>query len=346
MTVSLQVMCTSSYNETRSISSFEREVNIKGDPLSEITIFSNKNVNMLAMDTFLVIQQNHDNVLSVYSTNDNKLLKEYGTIGSGNLEFTDPVLLKQRSYDKVDGSPEILIYDYTRRVINSINLLDMLNEEEGFHTQSPLDEEELYYLHFYYDSPDFHLGVPEGMSKFTLFDKSNSMLSNVPYSPKLDFEVEQSLLYPIYRSAIAVNEKKKKIATATLLIPTLEIYNFQLDLLNDLNFENTLALESSLIEYAKTGLFDSKHYIVELDSDDEYILGLNYNNASTDIYSDYSYTDLNFLLFDWEANLLTKFVLSDNKFVESFAVDFGSNKVYCYLPLEKDHNIYVYDLNP
>jgi hypothetical protein len=63
-------------------------------------------------------------------------------------------------------------------------------------------------------------------------------------------------------------------------------------------------------------------------------------------YSDYFYTDLNFLLFDWEGNLLTKFILSDNKFVESFAVDFKRNKVYCYLPLEKDHNIYMYNLNP
>src|SRR5690606_12618085 len=100
---SLHLMCASSYNETRSISSFEREVKIKGEPISEISIFSNKNVNLLVVDTFLVIQQNHDKVLSVYSTQDHKLLTEYGTIGSGSLEFTDPVLLKQRSYDKVDG---------------------------------------------------------------------------------------------------------------------------------------------------------------------------------------------------------------------------------------------------
>src|SRR5690606_11997672 len=303
------------------------------------------NVNMLVVDTFLVIQQNHDKVLSVYSTQDNKLLKQYGTIGSGNLEFTDPVLLKQRSYDKVDGTPEILRYDYTRRVINRINLLDMLNEQEGFHRQLPLEEKELYYLHFYYDSPDIHIGVSEDMSKFSLFDKRNRLLTNVPYSPKLDFEVNQSLLYPIYRSAIAVNEKKQKIATATLLVPNLEIYNFKLELLNDLYFENTKVIESSLIEYAKSCTFDTMHYIAELDSDDEHLLGLNYNNTSTDIYSNYSYADLNFLLFDWEGSLLTKYTLSDNKFVESFAVDFKASRVYCYLPFEKDHNIYVYDLH-
>src|SRR5690606_21313523 len=177
---SLQLRCTSSYNEIGSISSFEREVNIKGDPISEISTFSNKNVNMLVVDTFLVIQQNHDKVLSVYSTQDNKLLKQYGTIGSGNLEFTDPVLLKQRSYDKVDGTPEILRYDYTRRVINRINLLDMLDEQEGFHRQLPLEEKELYYLHFYYDSPDIHIGVSEDMSKFSLFGKRNRLLTNVP----------------------------------------------------------------------------------------------------------------------------------------------------------------------
>lgn len=51
---SLHLMCTSSCSDARSFSSFGKEVNIKGDPLSEKSIFSSTNVNMLVVDTFLV----------------------------------------------------------------------------------------------------------------------------------------------------------------------------------------------------------------------------------------------------------------------------------------------------
>lgn len=49
---SLHLMCTSSCSDTHSFSSFGKEVNIKGDAISEISIFSNTNVNMLVVDTF------------------------------------------------------------------------------------------------------------------------------------------------------------------------------------------------------------------------------------------------------------------------------------------------------
>lgn len=335
-------MCTGS---DREITQFDDEKFIKGRPIPEIPIFSNRNVYLLVVDTFLIVMRKHEKVLKVFNTNDYELLAEYGNIGEGSHDFSDPFLLKQVSYDKVDGSPEIMVYDYQRRVINRINLLGLINENGDFHQQFALEERVLFYRHFYYNSPDYHIGISDGTTKFTLYNKRNNTFLNAPYSPELEIEIDPSLLYPIYRSAIAVNEKAKKIAAATLFIPSLEFYNLRLESLEALNFESTQVLINSLEEYAKSGSFDSKQFIVELDSNHDYLLGLSYNNTATEIFSDHSYSDLNFLLFDWDGNLLTKFILSDNKFVQTFAVDFKRKKVYCYLPFEEDYNLYVYDLN-
>ncbi|MCH7400691.1 BF3164 family lipoprotein [Belliella kenyensis] len=336
---------TSCKNNKESILTFAEEISIQGKAIEDIIVYSKKNVNLMVVDTFLVIQQNHEKILKVYSTNSFKLLGEYGNNGHGELDFADPYLLKQVSFDELDGTPEITLYDYQKIELNKINLLGMIDQKKNFHKQYRLEEKDFYYLHFYYDSPEFYLGIPEGSHKFTLYNKQDKAFQSISYTPELNYKLDQSLLYPIYRSAIAVNEKKQKIAAATLLIPNLELYNFHLERLKSIYYDNTQSIENALIAYAKSGKFDSKHYISELDSNEDYIFGLSYNNTSEDIYSNYSYSDLNFLVFDWEGNLITKYSLSDDKFIESFAVDFKKNKVYCYLPFEKDNNIYVYDLN-
>ncbi|MGY6521053.1 MAG: hypothetical protein ACXIUD_04950 [Mongoliitalea sp.] len=335
------VFCT---NKKEEIIDFENEILIQGEAVKDIIVHTNKNINLLVVDTFLVIQQIENNLLSIYSTNDYSLLKSYGSIGEGSLEFSDPYLLKQYSYDLHNKSPIIKIYDYERRVLSEINIFNLLNNDENFLVQKTLGDNPNYYLHFYYFSSDFYLGVTEGESKFSMFDQKSGTIFNVDYFPRLEIELEKSLYYPVYRSVIAVNESKQKIVSSTLLIPNIDLWDFNLKRLESVFFDTTDFLKDAIVEYKKSGKFDSKHFIVELDSNDDYIFGLNYNNSSSAIYKNYDHQNLNLLQFDWEGNPLKKYILVDNKFVESFAVDFERNKVYCFLPHEKEYNIYVYDL--
>lgn len=221
----------------------------------------------------------------------------------------------------------------------------MINDEPQFHNQNPIDDRDNYYLNFYYSSEEYYIGVPDGSKKFILFDRIRKNEIVFPYTPKLDFEIEPVLMYSIYRPAIAVNNEKKRIAAATMLMPNLEISDFEQNLIVSVSYDTVDSLKNGLEVYRKSEWFDSKNFIVDIDSNDEYIFGINYNNSSTAIYNNYDHQDLNFLQFDWEGNLLKKYVLADNKFVESFAVDFDNNKVYCFLPHEKEYNLYVYDLN-
>ncbi|SIS69100.1 hypothetical protein [Belliella pelovolcani] len=343
--ISLAFLLFNCINKESSIQQFNEEVPIYGEFVKEISIFSQSNVNLMVVDSFLVIQTSKDNFLKVYNTSNFQLLAEYGTIGNGDHQFATPRLLKNYRRSESENSPIVVVYDLDRMEINEIDLFKWINGEPQFHSQNPLDDRENYYLNFYYSSVDYYIGVPDGPKKFILYDRIGQNEMVFPYTPKLDFDIEPFLMYSIYKPAITVNQRGMKIAAASLLVPNLEIYDFEQNLLASINYDTVDSLKNGLEEYRKTEWFDSKHFIVDIDSNDEYILGLNYNNSSTAIYNNYNHQDLSFLQFDWDGNLLKKYVLADNKFVESFAVDFNNKKVYCFLPHEKEYNLYVYDLN-
>lgn len=336
------INCT---EDKASFQQFNEEVPIYGEFVKEISIFSQSNVNLMVVDFFLVIQQRLGDVLSVYNTNSKQIVAKYGNKGNGNLEFSSPHLLKNYSRSEVDNSPVIYIYDFDRRVINKINLLGLIQGDSEFHSQKSIEDRNNYYINFSYCSDEYYIGTAEGRKKITLYDRKEKSQVDFQYTPKLSFDVESTWLNTIYRPTLTINKKRQKLALAAMLIPNLEISDLNQENLISVNFEDFDSLRNSLSEYKNSGEFDSKHFIVDIDSNDDYIIGLNYNNTSTALYTYYSYQDLNFLQFDWDGNLLKKYILADNKFVESFAVDFDKNKVYCFLPHEKEYNLYVYDLN-
>lgn len=113
----LQFGCT---DKDKVFLDFDNKYKINGEEIKDILIHTNKNLNLLVVDTFLIIQQNEDNVLRIYNTNDYSLLKNYGVLGEGSFEFSDPYLLKQYSYDLKNKSPIIKVFDYERRVLNEM----------------------------------------------------------------------------------------------------------------------------------------------------------------------------------------------------------------------------------
>ena len=342
--VSLAFWLLNCTDNKSTVQQFNEEVSITGDCIKDISIFSKGNVNLLVVDSLLIVQKGSGKVLSIYNTNNFQLLAEYGAMGNGDLEFSAPHLLKSYSRSLIDKSPILYVYDFDRRMINKINLQGLIVGGADFHEQKAIEDRSNYYLNFYFSSDEYYVGVSEGKEKFILFDRKYKSEIGFGYTPPLDIEIESSWLYSVYRPAISVNEKEQKIAVASILIPNLEIWDFSQRNIASVNFDRIDSLKYALTEYKKSGEFDSKHFIVDIDSNEDNIIGLNYNNSSTAIYKNYIHQDMNFLQFDWDGNLLKKYILADNKFVESFAVDFINKKVYCYLPHEKEHNLYVYNI--
>lgn len=49
-------------------------------------------------------------------------------------------------------------------------------------------------------------------------------------------------------------------------------------------------------------------------------------------------------VFDWDGTPVKEYVLNDDRFVQSFAMDLENNRIYGYCPYERDNNIIIYDL--
>jgi hypothetical protein len=49
-------------------------------------------------------------------------------------------------------------------------------------------------------------------------------------------------------------------------------------------------------------------------------------------------------VFDWEGNPIKEYILNDNRFIETLAVDLKNNRIYGYCRDERDSNIIIYNM--
>jgi len=120
--------CNNRKPKVTLVSEFPKEEHLKGIPIKNIMIQSKGNVNLLSIDSFLVIQKREEKYFQIYNTNNYELLSEFGTKGRGPNEFIFPELLNQISYDKITNSPLFCVYDYNRRKFTRINIINAINK--------------------------------------------------------------------------------------------------------------------------------------------------------------------------------------------------------------------------
>lgn len=307
-------------------------------------MLSSGNVDLCVIDTFLVIQKREEKILKIYGTNTHDLLAEYGDLGGGPEEFMRPVLVKQVKYDSENKSPIITVYDMSRRRVNFINILNLIRKKGVIHEQKPLPKGDSYMLHFYFINEDFLLAKPEGEGRFFHYDYGSGETKIIPYVPKIDFPIEDEYFYPIFRSAVTVNMDKGLIAAAPMLLGGIDFFDLNGNYLRSTIFDTTEKLANTLTIAEDTEIFNPFHYISDIDSKGEFIYGLNYNNLSTDIYDHGNNSNLKVEVFDWEGNPIKEYILNDNRFIETLAVDLKNNRIYGYCRDEKDSNIIIYNM--
>jgi hypothetical protein len=336
--------CENKTDNSVEIRTFPEIISLEGQPINDITVLSRGNVALCVIDTFLVIQTGEEKILKIYGTSTHNLLAEYGDSGEGPEEFMRPVLVKQVKYDSENKSPIITVYDIARRRVNFINILNLISKKGVIHEQKPLPKGDSYMLHFYFINDDFLLAKPEGEGRFFHYDYGSGETKIIPYLPKIDFPIKDEYLYPIFRSFVSVNMDKGLIAAAPMLLGGIDFFDLNGNYLRSTIFDSTEKLANTLTIAEDTGIFNPFHYISDIDAKGEFIYGLNYNNLSTDIYDHGNNSNLKVEVFDWEGNPIKEYILNDNRFIETLAVDLKNNRIYGYCRDERDSNIIIYNM--
>ncbi|EON74868.1 hypothetical protein ADIS_4700 [Lunatimonas lonarensis] len=333
--------CESNISFRNSPVSFPESRKLVGEASAAIDIYSQGNVNLLVIDTFLIVQRKEEPFFKVYSTASFGFIGSFGFSGDGPSEFRSPYLSKQVRYDE-EGFPLITIYDYglfrlTQARIHQLILNNGLIQGENLNVGNRVLQ------HFYYKGDDVLWSTVENEGRFFIQNFHEGKSSVVPYLPALGFSIKDELQYPIYRSAVVVNEKLGLVAAAPMLLGQLDFFEMNGRYLRSTYFESSDQLRS-LIENSDNPMsfWDAKMYLVDMDAKGEYIYGLSYDNPYAAARSPDIATNSKILVFDWKGNPVQEMILDDGRFIQSFAVDEKNGRIYAYCPNEKENNLVVY----
>lgn len=323
---------------------FSKSNKIVGKPSLLIPIHSQGNVNLLVIDTLLVVQRREEPFFQVYSTISSKSVGSFGKLGDGPSEFRTPYLSNQVGYNQ-EGVPIITVYDHSLYKTTQASILQFIEDSEHIQGEK-LDIGSDLLQHFYFQNEDFLWATIENGGRFKRYDFRKGESKIIPYIPKPDFIIEEELLYPIYRSAVAVNETKKLVIAAPIKLGQIDFFDLDGNYLRSTYFESSDLLKNIITNSDQLkSLWESKMYVVDLTAKEEYIYCLSYDNPYGQSRNPDIKTNSKILVFDWAGNPVKEFVLNDGRFVQSFAVDEINNTIYAYCPNEKENNLVIYKLD-
>lgn len=330
-------------NKMVVIDKFPEVQSIQGTPVENIELFSGGNVNLVVVDSFLVVQKKEDNFFHIYSTTTHELLAKVGSEGRGPNEFNFPELLNQVSHDKINNSPIVNIYDYDRRRFSELNILNAINQSDTIFNHKPIPNIDKYLTYFFYMDNDMLIAAPENEGRFVIKDENKSEYQIIPYIPATDFHIDEEVLPMVYRSASFINKDLGLMASAPILLGELDFFDLEGKHVKSVEFESRDDLENELAKNIR-GNGNIKYHIADIDAKGGFIYCLNYNNSSEVYERTADISDLKIQVFDWDGNPIKEFILADNRFISSFAYDEINNRFYGYCGNEEEHTIISYDL--
>lgn len=314
---------------------------VSGELVDDISIFSDGNIYLNVVDTFLVVQANNEKIFALYSTNTHELLTKFGKEGRGPGEFLGPSLMKQTGFDKTNNSPVIYAFDYKRQEINTINIFNAINNEK-YNLQENLSTNSDFLPYFHYIDNDFYLASPEYKARFLKYNFNSSEIEYIPFVPEVDFSIPFNDLQSVYRSAVYVNKDKGLIVAAPYLLGQLDFFDLEGNFLHSTVLEN-IENNKMELEAGSDNWNNIKLQISDLDAHGDSIFALNHNNAINKFYGDKRENNVKIQIFNWSGDPIKELIL-DDRLITSFAVDIIHNRIYAYAPNEINSNLLIYNL--
>jgi len=341
------ISCKKEAYKTITINEFPKSEKLVGKPIEEISVLASGNVNLICVDSFLVVQKSNEPVIQIYNNKTFELLAEFGKKGRGPEEYIFPNLLNQTSFDSTNSSPVVCIYDHNRRRFFKVNILYAVeNMVDKIYTEVPIPKYNKYFTYFFYRDDDLMIATPENGSRFVIYKDSTSSYKDVPFIPTPDFTIPEPELTSVYRSASFVDIDRGLMVSAPLYMGEIDFFDLDGNYLSSSIFSPREALKKDLANYNRAS-YDPKYHIVELHANKNFVIAFNYNNNQGSLKDKDSYTLSNhsIMVFDWQGNPIKKFVLDKRYFIKSFAVDWGGNRFYGYCSDENEHNIIMYEFD-
>ncbi|SFT86378.1 TolB-like 6-blade propeller-like [Algoriphagus locisalis] len=307
-----------------------------------IQVLSRGNVNLLVVDTLLIVQKSTEPFLEIYDTNTHKLMTTFGKHGEGPGEMLVPELINQREFE--NGSPIITVFDYERRIVNKINLKNLIQENEPVLKQNPLPFKGNYVVYFFHADQDFILGTTEANGRFTHYSYEHDSVHFIPFVPTLEIDVDERNKSHIFRSSVTVNKNKGLIAAFPILLGSVNFFDLDGELLRNTNFDDPEKFLQGFEEKDEDERSLVNVFVRDSDSDDAYIYGLNLNNRSSDLTGSILPKKMQIEVFDWEGSHIKQYVLNDDLPSESFAFDEKHNRFYTYCRECEDSNLSYFNV--
>ncbi len=335
--------CNVESSKEEKIASFDDSVTLLGEVVSEIELkFKVGLVKLNVQDTFLIIQSDVQPFFRIYSTNNHKLLVEFGMQGNGPQDFAFPVLLKQFDYDLENNSPVFHVFDNNRQLFTRINILEVIESQgKSYEVESLENPKNRFFPYFFYADDDFILGQTEGFTRLLIFDLKKDREIFIPSIPELPFNLSTGLWDMVYRSSAVLNKEEGIIAIAPTTLGQIDYFTTNGEYIKSLVFDDPTRFQEYLSSNGDTG--EVPHfYIIYLEARGDVIYGLNGNNSLIGFY-EARRSPIKIMAFDWDANPIMEYIL-DNRLIRSFTFDPIHNRFYTFCPDERDHNIVVYQI--
>lgn len=314
--------------------------NLKGEKINTIDPYML--VNMDVIDTFLIIvNSNGNNIIQIYSTVSNLLVKETGKIGQGPGEFLTPQFAGNYTCNESDDK-SISIYDCSRRRYTKVNVIKTLDLDSLVYKSERLPNDLGYVSQLFYKNDSVIYYEGEGEGRFSIYNTNSLYKKRIPYiTPKLNFSINKDSEYFIFKSQVSINISKNVVVATPLFLGQIDFFNLKGEYLHSTVFEEQLNMKEAFQSQNITKA-DAKRFIVSIKSDVDFIYTLNGNIHNKDLGEQRKNINTELLIFNWQGKPIKK--IQFDRRITRFAVDAKNQCVYGYSPYESDWPIIKYEL--
>jgi len=324
--------------------SFNQTINVEVKKIESLdTQLSNPKFIVISDSLMLIRDGNTDNdIFKFFRVSDFKFIGSFGDQGEGPGEVSSPAFVNQGAF-KTDSTFEYL--DWGRRVLLRYNIDSVLHSERPFPEYEYTLPSNVIMLQRAIFLNDHHLVGSGGMreGKLVKIDtRRDSIITRTEFTPILKEGLGNRSAGYIYAGEIVPNEDKERIAVTTQRFKTLEIYDYDLNLISDSRFdenpvtilgdENSIATGETLIQYSNITISDN--YIFLLYS------GNNYDDLENAFYGDTSnLKESEIHVFDWNGEPVFR-VLTDS-YLSAISFDKRNNRIVGLAPYMEDYQNYI-----
>lgn len=300
---------------TNTFTVWPDSVKLKSEPLTNISNHVSFPISVNTTGNYLVFTENTDSaIVRIFSLIDDSYIGSFGRSGQGPGEF---VAISAVIQDDIKKEPYLTIYDWGKKLITKYNIQDF----EDQHTEwEPIKQyvlpPDIIMTHQAIFSPTDSAifgfgGIEDGkLIKYSI--KYDSLLSKSPFLPKIQYDNEKYQIGKLYRGNMGLNPVKKRLVVASRIFTQIEIYDYNLNLINASRFGKDINVNTkepnNRMEILPSGSTVLKYTDLDFTEDRIFVY---YENRTLDEMNQGICNNSEIHEYNWEGKPVTNYKLED-----------------------------------